>query len=701
MKRIGIISIAMAMISAGACGNGTPSEPVLEKHDIAIVGGHFTPEIMHQLGKISDLQVSPDGQRILYGVAYTSIEENRSNRNLFVMNIDGSGSRQLTHSPKSLSNARWIEGGKRIAYLQGGQMYVMNADGTGSRKVSDVPGGMSEFKINAQGDCVMYVSEVDAVRKPVDLYPDLGKTSARIVEGLMYRHWDHFVERIPHTFYAEFDGQKLGAGTDILDGAPYELPTEPSSGLEQLDFSPETRQIAYSCRKLTGREYAFSTNTDIYVYDMEEQAGGHPQYNLSYGMMGYDTEPVWSPDGTMLAWLSMERDGYEADKVRLFVSPVASGERIELSGNFKYNVGSPVWSPDSREIYFSAEVEGVKEIWKTDLEGKFTRVTPEHAWCDYGTPILVGDRIITTQTTLLRPAEIVSVSLADGNTTVLSHENDAIFDQLETPTVEERWIPTTDGKRMLTWVLYPPEFDASKKYPAILLCLGGPQGALTQGWSYRWNYRLMASQGYIVVLPNRRGTTAFGQEWCEQISGDYIGQNMLDYFAAADALKAEPYVDKMAAVGASYGGYSVYYLAGTHKGRFSAFVAHAGIFNQESMYMTTEEMWFPDWDNGGCKQPGVYMAGSPWSDNPAAKRHYANSPHKLVRNWDTPILVTHGEMDYRVPVEQGMSAFNAAQMMGIPSRMILFPDENHWILKPQNSVYWNREFFAWLDTYCK
>ena len=435
---------------------------------------------------------------------------------------------------------------------------------------------------------------------------------------------------------------------------------------------------------------------------MEEQAGvGHPQYNASAGMMGYDTEPVWSPDGTTIAWLSMERDGYEADKVRLFISPIVSGERIELSKDFKYNVGSPVWSPDSKEIYFSAEVEGVKEIWKTDLKGNFSRVTKEHEWYDYGTPILVGDRIITTQTSLLRPAEIVSISLANGTWNVLSHENDEIFAKLEVPTVEERWIPTTDGKKMLTWVVYPPKFDASKKYPAILICLGGPQGAITQGWSYRWNYRLMASQGYIVVLPNRRGTTAFGQEWCEQISGDYIGQNMKDYFSAADALKAEPYVSKMAAAGASYGGYSVYYLAGIHQGRFSAFVAHAGIFNEESMYMSTEEMWFPDWDNGGCKTPGVYMAGSPWSKTPASVRHYANSPHKLVQNWDTPILVTHGELDYRVPVEQGMSAFNAAQMMGVPSKMILFPDENHWILKPQNSVHWNREFFAWLDKYCK
>ncbi|MBR5099811.1 MAG: PD40 domain-containing protein, partial [Bacteroidales bacterium] len=434
MKRIFFLLTIMALVSA--CGEKAPKEPVLEKHDIAIVDGHFTPEIMHQLGKISDLQVSPDGSKILYGVAYTSIEENRSNRNLFVMNIDGSDNHQLTHSPKSINNARWIDGGKRIAYLKGGQIYVMNADGTGARQVSDVPGGISEFKIHPKGDYVMYVTDFKVAKKPVDIYPDLEKSTARTIEGLMYRHWDHFVENIPHTYYAKFDGKTLGEGVDILDGAPFELPTEPFGGLEQLDFAPDSYQIAYSCRKLTGRDYAFSTNTDIYVYNMEEQPGvGHPQYNASAGMMGYDTDPVWSPDGSTIAWLSMERDGYEADKVRLFISPIVSGERIELSKNFKYNVGSPVWSPDSKEIYFNAEVEGVKEIWKTDMQGNFTRVTPQHEWADFGSPILVGDRIITTQTTMLHPAEIVSVSLANGTWTQLSHENDEIFAKLETPTV--------------------------------------------------------------------------------------------------------------------------------------------------------------------------------------------------------------------------------------------------------------------------
>ena len=329
------------------------------------------------------------------------------------------------------------------------------------------------------------------------------------------------------------------------------------------------------------------------------------------------------------------------------------------------------------------------------------KVTPDHEWYDFDTPIVLADRLITTNQSMMRPSEIVSVSLADGRWNQISHENDDTMAKLETPSIEEHWISTTDGKQMLTWIIYPPQFDKSKVYPSVLVCLGGPQGTISQSWSTRWNYRLMASQGYIMVLPNRRGTTAFGQEWAEQISGDYIGQNMKDYLRAADEMLAKPYVGKMAAVGASYGGYSVYYLAGIHHGRFSAFIAHDGIFNEEHMFMTTEEMWFPNWDNGGIEFPDTPQAGAPWSDTPLTKRHYANSPHLLIKNWDTPILIIHGEMDYRVPVDQGMAAFNAAQMMGVPSKMLLFPDENHWVLKPQNSVYWHREFFDWIDKWCR
>lgn len=695
MKRI--LTAALAMAAIASCGEQPAQTVTIEKHEIKITDGHFTPEVLHQLGKVSDPQVSPDGSKILYGVAYTSIEENRSQRHLFVMNVDGSDNKQLTHLSGSVSNARWIEGGRRIAYIQGGQMWVMNADGSGAVKVSNVPGGMGEFKFAPDEKILIYSSDFKVAKSAADIYPDVPKSTGRTIEGLMYRHWDHFVENIQHTFIASFDGKSVGEGIDLLDGAPYELPTEPFSGLEQLDFSPDGRYIVYSCRKLTGREYAFSTNTDIYLYDIAART----HENLTEGMMGYDTDPVFSPDGSKIAFLSMERDGYEADLVRLFVYDLSSGIKTNILPDFVYDVEHPVWSADSREIYFSTIVEATGEIWKTSLDGTMSRVTPAHEWYDFSIPTLVGDAIITTNASMLRGAEIVSISLADGSWKQLTHENDDILASLEQIGMEEVMIPTSDGRQMLTWAMYPEGFDPSKKYPAILFCNGGPQTPSSQSWSTRWNFRLMASQGYIVIIPNRRGNSGMGQEWKEQISGDYIGQNMRDYLSAADWFLAQPYVGKMGAVGASYGGYSIYYLAGIHQNRFSALIAHAGIFNEESMYIDTEELWFGDWDNGGCSQPGVYMAGSPWSDNPLARRHYANSPHKLIANWNTPILVTHGELDYRVPVDQGMMAFNAAQMYGVPSKMILFPDENHWILKPQNSIHWNREFFSWLDKYCK
>ena len=696
MKRFFIA--LMAMTATLSCAERQAEAPLIEKQEIPVVNGQFTPEIMHQMGKVSDPQYCAETGRILYGVTYTSIEQNKGNRELFVMNADGSDARQITRSEGSKSNARWIEGGARIAYLYKGQIWVCDAQGRGASQVSDVPGGISEFKFSPDGRQVLYVSEFKVAQKAADIHPDIPKSTARTVTGLMYRHWDHFVENIPHTWLASFDGKTLGEGRDLLDGEPFELPTEPFGGIEQLDFSPDGRYVAYSCRKLTGREYAFSTNTDIYLYEI---ATGTCE-NLTEGMPGYDTDPLFSPDGASIAWLSMARGGYEADKSRLFVMDLATRTKKELTASFKYNAGGLCWNAASTGLWFTSAMEGLKEICFADVATASCRKLTRGDWVDFSALSLMGeDCLLATNCSMFRPSEIVAVNTADGSWRQLTNENDDILAQLAPVTMEQRWIRTTDGQKMLTWVVFPPHFDPSKVYPSVLICLGGPQGAITQGWSTRWNYRLMASQGYIVVLPNRRGTTAFGQPWCEQISGDYPGQNMKDYLAAADALLAEPYVGKMCAAGASYGGYSVYYLAGIHKNRFSALIAHAGIFNQEHMYMETEEMWFPDWDNGGCKEPGTYMAGSPWSKNPAAVRHYANSAHKLVKNWNTPLLVIHGELDYRVPVDQGMAAFNAAQMMGVPSKMLLFPDENHWVLKPQNSIHWHREFFGWVNQWCR
>ena len=749
----------LALTSCNMTENGISSEGYVGKSDIVIENGKMTPEALLAFGRLSDPQVSPDGEYILYGVSYTSVQDNRSVRNLFICKKDGSDNQQLTKSGKSISNARWSADGKKVFFMTGGQIWAADAVLEGgkwslenARQISDIAGGIGEFKISPDEKKVMYISYVKSnVKSPVDCYGDLDKATAYETDDLMYRHWDHTVMEIPHTFVAEFSPEGVKEGTDILAGEEelYELPTEPFGGLEQLSWSPDSRYIAYSCRKLTGKRYAFSTNTEIYIYNVETA-----ETEVIDMKGGYDTDPVWSPDGSKICWISMERDGYEADKQRLMVAYVDWSEgsmpRIwgitDATEGFKYNVSGPVWAENSRDIYFASLAEGLQGIFVAEgpdmnlPEGALgkpapwnvRRLTDDDLWYDFGSPFHVendaegGLTLYTSWCSMDFPTELVAVNVGGEKTKCrqITDENGHILSQLAEHKTEARYVKTVDGKDMLTWVLYPPHFDESKEYPAITICLGGPQGTLSQGWSYRWNYRLMCAQGYIVVLPNRRGTTAFGQEWTEQISGDYPGLNMQDYLAAARNVKSEPFVGKMAACGASYGGYSVYYLCGTHGDVFDAFVAHAGIFNEEHMYMTTEEMWFANFDNGGLHETvidprvgtpegpvgpagdgvtfgGIKQGGSPWSNLPKAVRHYKLSPHKLVTNWHTPLMVIHGGMDYRVPVDEGMAAYNAAQMMGVPSRLLIFPDENHWILKPQNALLWHREYFRWLDQWCR
>ena len=750
MKTGGKIVVGFTVLAAIAIGlfifmkqdkTELSSEGYIGRNGIVIEDGKMSPEALLAFGRMSDPQVSPDGKHILYGVSYTSVEDNRSVRNLFICNLDGSDNHQITASGKSISNARWSNDGKKIAFLYGGQIWtadVKNGSLKNYTQVSDVPGGIGEFKLSSDQKKVMYISYIkSAVKSPTDCYSDLDKATAYTTDDLMYRHWDHTVMEIPHTFVADIDiiEGSCGAGKDILEGEAelYELPTEPFGGLEQLAWSPDSRFIAYSCRKLAGKKYAFSTNTEIYLYNIESG-----QTELIEMGGGYDTDPVWSPDGTKLCWISMERDGYEADKQRLIVAELSEvesdmpkvGKIKDITVDFKYNVSSPVWSADSKSIWFASLAEGLQGIFRAyeEVESwEIERITGDDMWYDFGSPFHVAEGedgsliLYTTWCSMDFPTELVAVTTGkEVSYKQITDENGHILNQLAPHETEARYVKTVDGKDMLTWVLYPPQFDPSKEYPSILICLGGPQGTLSQGWSYRWNYRLMASQGYVVVLPNRRGTTAFGQDWTEQISGDYPGLNMQDYLAAARELKAEPYIGKMAACGASYGGYSVYYLCGTHENTFDAFIAHAGIFNEEHMYMTTEEMWFPNFDNGGLHETvidprvgtkegpigpagdgvtfgGIKQGGSPWSNDPKAVRHYALSPHKLVTKWHTPLMVIHGGMDYRVPVDEGMAAYNAAQMMGVPSRLLIFPDENHWILKPQNAMLWHREYFRWLN----
>ena len=723
------------------------------KTEITISNGQMTPEALLALGRLSDPQVNTEDGLIMYGVSYNSLAEDRFCRNLYICNLDGSNNHQLTFEGTSINNARWLGKGKKIAFIQGGQIYTANVkkDGDGwklgkKKCISNIASGISEFKLSLDQEKLIYVSYVQSdLKKPSDIYSDLDKVNAITTDDLMYRHWDSWTKEIPHTFFCDVklyraNKEEITAenSVDLLGGEKFELPTAPFSGIEELDWSPCGKYIVYSCKKLKGKKYAFSTNTDLYIYNIETGSSSR----ITNGG-GYDSSPIWSPDGTKIAWVSMERDGYEADKQRLMIvnllNEKKSGPKVtsteELTTNFKYNVSGINWSSDSKEIYFSSLTEGLEAVYKYSLDEKgswsLTRFTDEGQWNDFGTPFYItknGDetKLYTTWQSLNFPTELVSIVIKDDSVSYkgITNVNEDIFSQLSQPKTEKRMIETVDGKEMLTWVVYPPDFNPTKKYPSILICLGGPQGTISQGWSYRWNYRLMASQGYIVVLPNRRGTTAFGQEWTEQISGDYSGLNIQDYLSAARELKAEPYINRMAATGASYGGYSVYYLAGVHGNTFDAFIAHAGIFNQEHMYQTTEEMFFPNFDNGGMTScsidpkvgtnlapvgpkgdgetfGGIHQPGSPWSTKAEAKKHYANSPHKLVTNWNTPIMVIHGGSDFRVPVDQGMAAYNAAQLMGVPSRLLIFPEENHWILKPQNSIFWHREYYKWLDMWCK
>ena len=689
----------LALLSSSTCSKqetAAPDQtPATEQTSAKMEKQAFTPEFLNQLGRVGEPKVSPDGKKILYGVTYYDIAENKGNCDLYVMDIDGQNLRQITNTPKSESNYEWIDGGKKIAfiYTEDGegktpQLWTMNADGGGRNCVSDVEDGIEGFVFSPDEKRVVMITQVKYGQTPQDIYPDLDKANARVIDDMMYKHWDEWVTTIPHPIVADFDGSKAGNVKDVLEGEPYESPMKPWGGIESLAWTPDGKSLVYVCRKKTGKDYAFSTNSDLYKYDLET---GKTE-NLTQGMMGYDTYPIINSKGEM-AWLSMEHDGYEADKNRIFFMG-ADGNKVDLTANWDYSVDAIAWSPDEKFIYFTCPFQGTIPVFRMEVATQ--RVdTVAMGVCDFDGLAFVGDdTIITTRQSYQTPKEIISVQMGK-EPVQLSHVNDEMMASVDSIGIEKRMIPTTDGKLMTTWVCYPPNFDPNKKYPAILFCEGGPQSPVSQFWSYRWNMHIMASNGYIVILPNRRGLPGFGTEWNAQISGDYGGQNMRDYLSAVDYMKKEPYIDgdHIGAVGASYGGYSVYFLAGNHNKRFACFLAHAGIFNLEAQYLETEEMWFVQWDLGGP----YWEKG-----NATAQRSYTQAnPKNYVQNWDTPIMCTAGELDYRIVFTQATQAFNAAKIKGLPAKLVLFPEENHWILKPQNSILWQREFFNWLDTWLK
>lgn len=687
--------LALILIGVFSCKPRPEGDKeIIAKPNIEVVDGKITPEVLWSFGRIGEVVVSPDGEKIIYTLTYYDIDQNKGNSEIYLMNADGSNVKQLTKTPKSEWNIIWKNDCKRIAYLyadeKGIQIYELDINKGKSIQISSFKEEEIEgFKFSPDETKILYISTVAKKDEFAHLKKGLDKNTGRINEDLAYRHWDHWVDNYPQPFIADYNGKEISNPINILENTEFESPMRPWGGMEQLAWSPNSKKIAYTCRKKTGKEYAYSTNSDIYLYDLETKI----TENLSQGMMGYDQNPVFSNNGELIAWESMERDGFEADKQRLMVMNLKTKEIKDYSKDFDQNSNKLIFSKDDKSIYFISNWHAKDDIYQLSLDNNNIRkiTNGNH---DYTSVQLAKNTLIGTKMSISQPLEIYSVNPENGQEKNISNVNKELLDKVKMGKVEERWFKTSDSKQLHSWIIYPPDFDSTKSYPTILYCQGGPQSTVSSFWSYRWNFQIMASHGYIIVAPNRRGLPGFGQEWNDAISGDYGGQCMKDYLTAIDEMSKESYVDKdrLAAVGASFGGYSVYWLAGNHNKRFKAFIAHNGMFNLEQQFLETEEMWFVNWDLGGAY----------WDKNNKAVKHsYSNSPHLFVDKWDTPLMVIHSELDYRIVASQGMAAYNAALIKGVPARYLYFPDENHWVLKPQNGILWQRNFFDWLGIHLR
>ena len=693
MKQIRIFIMAVVALVGVSCQKAEEGKAPITKPQITIEGGRLTPEALWAMGRIGSVKSDIETGWLAYTVSYYSVAENRSTSWIRIcnpfdnMHVDDEF---VGYEPAWFGCSGWL------AYMRGGQLYLRrDKEEVKVEGADDIEG----FLLSPMRDKIILIKQVKTVPTTADKYPDLPLATGHMHEDLMYKHWDEWTETAPQPFVCELEityygeGEriktaKIGESINILEGTAYECPMKPFGGIEQLAWNPNSEEIAYTCRKKTGLDYAVSTDSDIYLYDLRTRR----HKDLTKDNMGYDTNPSYSPDGMWIAWQSMERDGYESDENRLMVMNLETGEKRFLSRTLDSNVDEYAWL-DCNSLVFNACWHATEQLYRVDLNGQITQLTEgQH---DLGLGDVTDYNIWVLGHSMRQANEVYRLNLRESNElTQLTHENDNIYNQIERSTVVPRWQKTTDGKDMLTWIIYPPHFDPAKKYPTILYCEGGPQTPVSQFWSFRWNFMMMSAGDYIIVAPNRRGLPGFGKAWNEQISGDYGGQCMKDYFSAIDEFCKEPYVDKdhLGCVGASFGGFSVYWIAGHHDGRFKAFIAHDGIFNLEMQYLETEEKWFANWDLGGAY----------WEkDNKIAQRTFANSPHKFVDKWDTPILCIHGEKDYRILANQAMSAFDAAKMRGVEAELLLFPDENHWVLKPQNGILWQREFRGWLDRWLK
>lgn len=721
MNKATILATALSICCSSV--NAQENASFIGKSNITLQSDLMTPEALWAMGRIGTAQASPDGKHIIYQVGYYSVKQNKGHQVIYIMDSDGKNNKMLTTSAKSETDAVWIKGGQKIAFLCDGQIWEMNPDGSGRKQLTNDKTGIDGFKFSPDEKYVILIKQIPYHGIIKEKPEDLPLTTGRVITDMNYRHWDEYVESIPHPYLAEVTSNGIGEGTDILKGEPYECPVKPFGGAEQLAWSTDSKTIAYTSRKKTGINYAISTDTDIYLYNIESKQTVNickpanykePEINMTKSMKnqavnseenlknnpGYDVNPKFSPNGQYVAWLSMARNGYESDRNRLCVYNLKTGEKTYTTESFDSNVDDFCWSADSKTLYFLGIWHGCENIYQTNLKGNVMQLTD--GWNDYGSVQMLNDgkKLLAERHSMSQASELYIVTPGKKEKTAkveqITFENKHLYDQMTFGKIQQRWTKTTDGKDMMYWIILPAHFDETKKYPTLLFCEGGPQSPVSQFWSYRWNMQIMAANGYVVIAPNRRGLPGFGSEWNEEISGDWTGQCMNDYLSAIDdACKNLPFVDKdrLGAVGASFGGFSVYYLAGHHNKRFKCFIAHDGAFNLESMYTDTEEAWFSNWEYDDA------FWNKDMTEN--AKRTYANSPHKFVDKWDTPILCIHGEKDYRINANQGMGAFNAARMRGIPAELLLFPDENHWVLKPQNGVLWQRTFFNWLDRWLK
>lgn len=611
--------------------------------------GVMTPEMLIQLDKVSAKGLSKDGDHLIYTVSKYTLETNSKSSTVYQVPISG---------------------GKSLA-------------------ISDFQTLLSDKSVSPNGKYKIITKEVKLKNiTGQDHYKDVPNSNVKIYDELNYRHWDTWEDGAYSHLLYKLNTDDSESAIDIMEGEPYDCPQKPFGGSEDYVWSPDSKRILYVTKKLSGTDYAVSTNTDIFEYDIATKK----TVNLTGVNKGYDTNPAFSSKD-QLAWLQMQRDGYEADKNDIII--MIDGEPVNITANWDGTVNSFLWQDKGEKIYFVAPILGTVQLFEINVPKNANKIGLPKQLTNglFDVSGIVGQTkktIVVNRRDMNHAVEIYAVNLSNGNMIQLTHANDSLYNSITLSNIEKRMVKTTDGKDMLTWVIYPPNFDPTKKYPTLLYCQGGPQGALSQFYSFRWNFQLMAANGYIIVAPNRRGMPGYGVAWNEQISKDYGGQNMQDYLSAIDDIAKEPYVDKdrLGCVGASYGGYSVFYLAGIHDGRFKSFISHDGMFNLRSFYGTTEEMFFADWDLGG-----------PYWDksNAAAQKTYAEfNPIDHVDQWNTPILIIQGGKDYRIAIGQGLEAFQAAQLRGIKSKLLYFPEENHWVLGSQNSLVWQREFYKWL-----